>query len=126
MNIFSREAAVFLAGELTAAQGKVFLRQCMTRLFLPGHVQIVQTDGGPEFKGEFAQAVGDFCERHRLARPYKKNEQSYIENFKRTLRKECLGWAKYQPDELPVLSHAEPRGGSVSVALSSPPASSGL
>jgi len=59
----------------------------MARRFTPGHVQIVQTDGGPQFKGEFAQAVCTFCERHRLARPYnrpyKKNEQSYIESFNR-------------------------------------------
>ncbi len=103
VDIFSREADVFLAGELTSAQGKAFLHQCMTRRFTPGHVQVVQTDGGPEFKGEFAQAVSAFCERHRLARPYKKNEQSYIESFNRTVRKECLGWSKYQPDALPSL-----------------------
>jgi transposase InsO family protein len=104
VDIFSREADVYLVGELTSAQGKAFLHQCMTRRFTPGHVQIVQTDGGPEFKGEFAQAVSGFCERHRLARPYKKNEQSYIESFNRTVRKECLGWGKYRPDELPALS----------------------
>ena len=63
----------------------------------------MQTDGGPEFKGEFAQVVGDFCEHHRLARPYKKNEQSYIESLNRTVRKVCLGWGKYQHDELPKL-----------------------
>jgi hypothetical protein len=28
--------------------------QCMARRFTPGHVQIVQTDEEPEFKGEFA------------------------------------------------------------------------
>jgi transposase len=105
VDIFSREADVFLADELTSAQGKAFLHQCMARRFTPGHVQIVQTDGGPEFKGEFAQAVCTFCERHRLARPYKKNEQSYIESFNRTVRKECLGWGKYDPDELPALSN---------------------
>ena len=104
VDIFSREADVLLAGELTSAQGKAFLHQCMARRFTPGHVQVVQTDGGPEFKGEFAQAVSSFCQRHRLARPYKKNEQSYIESFNRTVRKECLGWGKYQPDELPALS----------------------
>lgn len=104
VDIFSREADVLLAGELTSAQGKAFLHQCMARRFTPGYVQIVQTDGGAEFKGEFAQAVSGFCERHRLARPYNKNEQSYIESFNRTVRKECLGWGKYQPDELPVLT----------------------
>lgn len=86
VDIFSREADVFLAGELTSGQGKAFLHQCMARRFTPGQVRVLQTDGGPEFKGEFAQAVCGFCERHRLARPYKKNEQSYIESFNRTVR----------------------------------------
>ena len=70
-------------------------------------MQVVQTEGGPEFKGAFAQAVSAFCERHRLARSYKKNEQSYIASFNRTVRKECLeclGWSKHPPDELASLS----------------------
>lgn len=36
-------------------------------------------------------------------RPYKKNEQAFIESFNRTVRKECLGWAHYQPHQLPAL-----------------------
>jgi transposase InsO family protein len=56
-----------------------------------GHVAVLQTDGGPEFKGTFAQQARAYCDRHRIARPYKKNEQAYIESFNRTLRKECLG-----------------------------------
>jgi transposase InsO family protein len=44
-----------------------------------------------------------YCARHRIARPYKKNEQAYIESFNRTLRKECLGWSTYRVVELPAL-----------------------
>lgn len=44
-----------------------------------------------------------YCARHRIARPYKKNEQAYIESFNRTLHKECLGWATYRVEELPGL-----------------------
>lgn len=61
---------------------------------------MIQTDGGPEFKEEFRKNVYRFTNRHRVARPYKKNEQSYIESFNRSLRKECLGWSKYKPDEI--------------------------
>jgi hypothetical protein len=75
----------------------------MTRRFT-GSVQIVQTDGGPEFKGVFAQQVLQYCARHRIARLYKKNEQAYIESFNRTLRKECLGWTSYRVKELPALT----------------------
>ena len=74
----------------------------MTRRFT-GPVQIIQTDGGPEFKGAFAQLVHQYCTRHRVARPYKKNEQAYIESFNRTLRKECLGWGTYHIEDLPRL-----------------------
>ena len=35
------------------------------------------------------------------ARPYRKNEQSYIESFNRTVRKECLGWQNYRLKDLP-------------------------
>ena len=69
-----------------------------------GFTEIIQTDGGSEFKGAFRDSVTNYCHRHRVARPYKKNEQSYIESFNRSLRKECLGWDKYQASEIPVLT----------------------
>ena len=68
-----------------------------------GHVELLQNDGGPEFKGEFALRARLFCDRHRVARPYKKNEQAHIESFNRTLRKECLGWSKYKPSQMRAL-----------------------
>ncbi len=68
-----------------------------------GHVGLLQCDGGSEWKGEFPLRARLFCDRFRMARPYKKNEQSFIESFNRTLRKECLGWSRYRPDQLPLL-----------------------
>ena len=41
-----------------------------------------------------------YCQRHRIARPYKKNEQAYIESFNRTVRKECMGRLHYRWDDL--------------------------
>lgn len=102
VDIFSREADVILRSGVTADDGVVFLRICMKRRF-NSHVELLQSDGGPEFKGEFALRVRLFCERHRIARPYKKNEQAHIESFNRTLRKECLGWSKYRPNQMPFL-----------------------
>jgi hypothetical protein len=61
---------------------------------------LLQTDGGSEFKDQFLEHVLKYCERHRVARPYKKNEQSYIESFNRTVRKECLGWSKYKQTDV--------------------------
>jgi len=99
VDIFTREADILLAPELTALYGLRFLRQSMARRF-DEHVQLIQTDGGSEFKADFLADVALYCDRHRVARPYKKNEQSYIESFNRTLRKECLGWNTYRPEQL--------------------------
>lgn len=99
IDIFTREADILVAPELTATYGHQFLTQSMTRRF-NNHVHLLQTDGGSEFKEEFKTHVNEFCDRHRVARPYKKNEQAYIESFNRTVRKECLGWIKYKAGQL--------------------------
>ena len=103
VDIYSKESDVLLRPALGAEDGKAFLEHCMPRRF-DGFSKLIQTDGGSEFKAGFQETVGDFCERHRFARPYKKNEQSYIESFNRSLRKECLGWSKYQVAEIPELT----------------------
>ena len=103
VDIFSREADVLLRPSLLAVDGEAFLRLTMPRRF-GGFVQTIQTDGGSEFEAEFVQSVPYFCRQHRIARPYKKNEQSFIESFNRTVRSECLGWAKYRVEEMPELT----------------------
>lgn len=103
IDIFSREADVLLRPSLEATDGQVFLHTCMKRCF-DGFVNLIQTDGGSEFKKEFHQDAPLYCQRHRYARSYKKNEQSYIESFNRSLRKECLGWGKYKPSQIPELT----------------------
>jgi hypothetical protein len=90
---------VLIAPELTAKYGYQFPLQSMRRRF-DNFVHLIQTDGGPEFKDEFKKNVTGFCNRHRIARPYRKNEQPYIESFNRSFRKECLGWTKYRQYQL--------------------------
>jgi transposase len=99
IDIFTREADILITTELTADFGHQFLQQSMRRRF-DGHVKLLQTDGGPEFKAAFESNARWFCDRHRIARPYRKNEQAYIESFNRTVRKECLGWTKYRVAQL--------------------------
>ena len=99
VDICTREADVYLSSTLTAKAGALFLARCMPRRY-NGYVELIQTDGGPEFKAEFIECAPTWCDCHRVARPYKKNEQSYIESFNRTLRSECLGWITYQPAEI--------------------------
>lgn len=102
VDIFSKEADVVLAPELTSEYGEIFLNICMSRRF-DRFSDMIQADGGPEFKDKFKAKVYTYTDRFRVSRPYKKNEQAYIESFNRTVRKECLGWSKYKPKEIPEL-----------------------
>jgi len=103
VDIFSREVDVMLAPELTANYGYCFLKQAMAKRF-HGFADTIQTDGGHEFKSDFQRHVLEYTNRHRIAHPYRKNEQSYIESFNRTLRKECLGWGRFKKAEIPLLT----------------------
>lgn len=100
IDIFTKEVVVNLYSALTSCEGLQFLNQAIARF---KHTNLLQTDGGPEFKDNFRKNVFRFADRFRVARPYRKNEQSYIESFNRSLRKECLGWGKYTQKEIPIL-----------------------
>ena len=102
IDIFTKEVEVALYPSLTAIDGLNFLNYSFNKRYK--HTDLLQTDGGPEFKREFRQNVFKFASRFRNSRPYKKNEQSYIESFNRSLRKECLGWGKYKEREIPDLT----------------------
>ncbi len=101
VDICSREVAVRLYPDCRSRWGADFLQTAFKEQF--NHVEVLQTDGGSEFKDKFKEIVGTYADRHRVARPYKKNEQAFIESFNKTLRKECLGWSKYPLRELPYL-----------------------
>ena len=120
VDIFSREADVLLRSSVTGDDGVVFLRSCMKRRF-NGHVELLQSDAGPEFKGEFALRVLLFCDRHRIARPYKKNEQAHIESFNRTLRNECL-----RLEQIPPKPYDPPSRARRSFSATLPPPSTAL
>lgn len=104
VDIFSKEADVVITPSLTAKDGLFFLETAMPRRF-NNYSDLIQTDGGPEFKDDFKRNVLRFANRHRVATPYKKNEQSFIESFNRSLRKECLGWSKYKQNQLEELNN---------------------
>lgn len=103
IDIYTKESDVLLRPTLEAVDGQAFLHHCMARRF-DRFAQVIQTDGGSEFKKEFQEDVSLYCNDHRIARPYKKNEQSFIESYNRSLRKECLGWDKYPASEIPQLT----------------------
>ncbi len=97
IDIFTREAQVVIRTGLEAQDGSAALKQQMNYFQF---ADLLQRDGGSEFKADWNRAAKNHCHRIRTARPYKKNEQSYIESFNRTLRKECLGWWKYKKTDL--------------------------
>lgn len=101
IDIFSKEVAVKLYQSLTSRDGEDFLTHAFKTRF--NHVELLQTNGGSEFKDNFKRKVHLYTDRFRIARPYRKNEQAFIESFNRSLRKECLGWNKYPKSELPTL-----------------------
>lgn len=98
IDTYTREAYVDLELDLEAESGYASLTVAGREF---GRINLLQSDGGSEFKGIFRQEVNKYAKAYRESRPYKKNEQSFIESFNRTLRKECLGWKKYKIKELP-------------------------
>ena len=56
--------------------------------------------GVSPFKREWSEYAHKHIPSIRTARPYKKNEQAFIERFNGILRKECLGYLKYQKKDL--------------------------
>lgn len=97
VDTYTRQAYVDLELGLEGADGYASLTGAMAKF---NKVRLLQNDGGSEFEKEFKENVKMFAGEYRVSRPYKKNEQSYIESFNRTLRKECLGWKKYKLKEL--------------------------
>lgn len=96
IDIYNKHLVVSIKENLESSSGEEFLHESMSML---GPCEIIQTDGGPEFKNKFSRSVPLYAKRQRFARPYKKNEQSYVERVIFTLRKECVGWTKYKREE---------------------------
>lgn len=97
IDTFTKEASVIIKSKLTALAGKQALK---TQLNYFKKIDHIQRDGGSEFKREWQ----DFAQKHissiRTARPYKKNEQAFIERFNGILRKECLGYLTYKKKDI--------------------------
>lgn len=100
IDTYTKEVSVVLQKTLTAKAGRDALREQMAAF---GRVAHIQRDGGSEFKKEWEQYAKQHIPSIRTARPYKKNEQAFIERFNGILRKECLGYAKYKQKDLPKL-----------------------
>lgn len=99
IDTFTREARVVIRPSLQAEDGRLAMETIMRQL---GLCQVLQTDGGSEFKAGCAEKIHLYAQRHRVARPYKKNEQAFIEAFNSTLRREEFGRTPFTTDDLPL------------------------
>jgi transposase InsO family protein len=97
IDTFTREARVVIRPSLQAEDGRLAMETIMREL---GPCQVLQTDGGSEFKAECAEKIHLYAQQHRIARPYKKNEQAFIEAFNSTLRREEFGRTPFRADDL--------------------------
>lgn len=93
IDTYTRETHVTIHPELTASEGRKALRSLLKHF---GPINHIQRDGGSEFKAEWIAYANKHIPSIRTARPYKKNEQAFIERFNGILRKECLGHNHYK------------------------------
>ncbi len=100
IDTFTKEATVILKPTLDAKAGRQALQEHISFF---GKIDHIQRDGGPEFKAEWQTYAHEHIGSIRTAKPYKKNEQAFIERFNGILRKECVGYTKYQVADLPEL-----------------------
>ncbi|MFZ1679951.1 MAG: helix-turn-helix domain-containing protein [Rhizobiaceae bacterium] len=96
IDIFSKEPSVVIATNLEMATGANAF--AIHNMFY-GPTILHQSDNGSEFQTTFREAVENVSE-HRYSRPYKKNEQSHIENFNKSLRSECFPRGEYQQKDI--------------------------
>lgn len=97
IDTYTKEASVVIRPRLTSTDGKQALKLQLKQF---GKIDHIQRDGGSEFKGKWQDYAQKRIPSIRTSRPYKKNEQAFIERFNGILRKECLGHAHYRKQEL--------------------------
>jgi len=93
---YSKQPFVRISTRLKSYQGAKALKLAYQ---FYGEIRILQRDGGPEFKNFFEKTALLRGSALRTSRPYRKNDQSYIESFNRVLRKECVGWTLYKKEQ---------------------------
>ena len=97
IDIFSKEPSVYIGTNLEMSTGATAFAY-HDQFY--GFVDLHQSDNGSEFQATFREAVLAAGSKHRYSRPYKKNEQSHIENFNKSLRSECFPRGEYQQKDL--------------------------
>jgi len=102
IDTYTKEVSVRLEDRLTAKSGERALQQILTD-FKCKEFEYLQRDGGSEFKREWQALARKHTKHLKTSRPYKKNDQAFIEKFNATLRKECVGHIKYKKKDFAML-----------------------
>lgn len=100
IDIFTKEPSVYIGNNLEMETGALAFERHHA---FYGATGLHQSDGGSEFQTTFREAVTATGSAHRYSRPYKKNEQSHIENFNKALRSECFPKGEYRQADIPKL-----------------------
>jgi len=82
IDCFTRKRVVDLAPCLTSDEGAFFLHKVISGFPFP--IQAIQSDGGPEFLGEFTKAASELQLTHYFNRPYYPQGNGRIERSFRT------------------------------------------
>jgi len=82
IDCFTRKRVVDLAPALTSEEGALFLGKVISGFPFP--VQAIQSDGGPEFLGQFTKTVAELRLTHYFNRPYYPQGNGRIERSFRT------------------------------------------
>jgi len=75
VDIFSKNVVVRLYPSLTGSDGSDFLKCSMEQRYR--YTELLQTDGGPEFKGDFRTNVLKYSDRFRVGIFYRPNSFVY-------------------------------------------------
>ncbi len=102
IDTYTKQAAVVMRPGLTAQDGKQAMEIIAERF---GPMQVIQTDGGSEFEKDFVEVVSRYAQEHVIARPYKKNDQAFIECFNGTLRREEFGRTPFKSSDRAASQH---------------------
>lgn len=97
IDTFTKEVDAVIKPKLTAIAGKQALIHHLQRFKQIDHIQ---KDGGSEFKQQWQECASKHIKSIRTARPYKKNQQAYIERFNGIFRKECVGYLPCKKKDL--------------------------
>jgi transposase InsO family protein len=102
IDTYTKEASILIKSKLTSTSGKQALKSHINDL---GSIRHIQRDGGSEFKKEWQEYAIKNIVSIRTARPYKKNEQAFIERFNGIFRKECVSYNKYKKKDIKQLQN---------------------